>query len=148
KGQRLSDKDFTQGPVSKVAVFSPDSRWICTGADLQAGPNRWAVSVGDVATGALVSPLLIHRGAVRDVAFSPDGTRLVTASNDGTAQVWDLPGGTPAGPALLHGAPVSLVRFSPDGRWVATACEDAGVRVWDALTSQAITPPLRHGGRI
>ena len=31
-----------------------------------------------------------HIGAVYDVAFSPDGSRLVTASQDGTARIWPL----------------------------------------------------------
>lgn len=38
-----------------------------------------------------VSPRLRHRGGVESAAFSPDGTRVVTANGDHTAQVWDLP---------------------------------------------------------
>jgi WD40 repeat protein len=32
-----------------------------------------------------------HRGAVLSVAFSPDGKRAVSVSDDNTARVWDTP---------------------------------------------------------
>jgi WD40 repeat protein len=32
-----------------------------------------------------------HEVPVLNAAFSPDGTRIVTASSDNTAQVWDVP---------------------------------------------------------
>jgi hypothetical protein len=38
-----------------------------------------------------VIPLLEHQDSVRSAAFSPDGTRVVTASRDGTARMWILP---------------------------------------------------------
>ena len=37
-----------------------------------------------------------HTGAVSSVAFSPDGTRIVTGSRDETAKVWDARTGTSA----------------------------------------------------
>jgi WD40 repeat protein len=47
--------------------------------------------VWDASTGAPVSPPLEHQGSVNAAAFSPDGTRVVTASGDRTARVWCLP---------------------------------------------------------
>ena len=55
------------------------------------------------------------------VAFSPDGTRVVTASGDKTARVWDAAAGKTLPPALEHQAEVVSVAFSPDGTRVATA---------------------------
>ena len=31
-----------------------------------------------------------HSDSVRSVAFSPDGTKIVSGSKDGTIKVWDL----------------------------------------------------------
>ena len=42
------------------------------------------------------------RIAVYSAAFSPDGTRIVTASDDKTARLWDAATGAPIGDA--HGA--------------------------------------------
>jgi WD40 repeat protein len=46
--------------------------------------------VWDAETGRAVTPPLEHQGQVRSAAFSPDGTHLVTASDDSTARVWDI----------------------------------------------------------
>ena len=48
------------------------------------------MQVWDVATGAEVQTLPGHTQGIYGVAFSPDGTRLATASSDGTARVYVL----------------------------------------------------------
>ena len=63
-------------------------------------------------------------------AFSPDGTRVVTASED-AAQVWDAATGNRLPEALEHHAAVWMAVFSPDGTRVVTAGQDRTARVWD-----------------
>lgn len=70
-----------------------------------------------------------HRGVARAV-FSPDGTRVLTASRDGTARVWDAATGEPISPALRHAAEVGDAVFSPDGLHAVTASDDHTVRLW------------------
>ena len=57
-------------------------------------------------------------------AFSPDGRRIVTASEDHTARVWDTATGEPISPPMKHEGAVWHAAFSPDGRRVVTACPD------------------------
>jgi WD40 repeat protein len=38
-----------------------------------------------------------HEGTVNSAVFSPDGKRIVTASDDGTARIWDAASGRPIG---------------------------------------------------
>jgi WD40 repeat protein len=68
---------------------------------------------------------------VWDAAFNRDGSRLVTASEDGGVRIWDVR--TPRSPHLVASLradpPVSSARFSPDGRFVVTAGE-AGAQIW------------------
>jgi WD40 repeat protein/serine/threonine protein kinase len=89
-----------------------------------------------------------HDHEVYDVAFSPDGRRIVTASRDKTARVWDTDTGEAVTPPLPHGDMVWRARFSPDGRRVLTACRDGKAQLWDARSGQAVGPAFPHGAAI
>jgi WD40 repeat protein len=68
---------------------------------------------------------------VTSVAFSPDGHRLVTASNDDTVRIWNADTGQPIGPPLTgHTEAVSSVAFSPDGQRIVSGSHDNTVRMW------------------
>jgi WD40 repeat protein/serine/threonine protein kinase len=61
-----------------------------------------------------------HGGSVLDLALSPDGTLVATASRDSTARVWNLETGEPVTPWLRHSNKVEQVRFSSDGKLLLT----------------------------
>src|ERR1700752_4773567 len=75
-----------------------------------------------------------HRGAVNSVAFSPDGARLSTASEDKTARVWNTATGEMVHTLSGHEDAVFAAPFSPDGAKIATASADLIPRLWDART--------------
>jgi WD40 repeat protein/serine/threonine protein kinase/tetratricopeptide (TPR) repeat protein len=89
-----------------------------------------------------------HQSQVIHATFSPDGGRVVTASNDQTARIWDAASGHPVTPPLKHNGTVLYATFSPDGRRVVTASWDQTAQVWDAATGQPVTPPLKHDGEV
>ena len=83
--------------------------------------------------------LLVGHGAcVRSAAFNPDETRILTASDDGTARMWDAQ--TQAQLKVLHpgAGPISIAIFSADGTRIVTACADGTARVWDVQTQTQI----------
>ena len=73
-----------------------------------------------------------HGSDVYAGAWSPDGKRVVTASDDGTARVWSADG--KGDPVVLRGHEGAVLRalFSPDGKRVATSSADGTVRLWSA----------------
>ncbi len=122
--------------------FSPDCR-----LSLYRPMLDQSVRVQDLATGKPVVLSLQNGASVSDAAFSPDGRRLVTASDDKTARVWDTTTGEPVSPALQHSDSVTRARWNPDGSRVITVSNDTA-RVWDATTGKPVSPPLRHAERI
>ena len=79
-----------------------------------------------------------HGQPVNSAAFSPDGKRIVTGSDDATARVWDAATGVQMAALRGHQGPVASAAFSPDGARVVTASHDATARVWDAASRREI----------
>ncbi|MFT5469503.1 MAG: hypothetical protein ACI8UO_004624 [Verrucomicrobiales bacterium] len=87
-----------------------------------------------------------HEGPVKIAQFSPNGDRIVTASEDGTAQVWNSSNGKPIGEAMRHDGMVRHAQFSADGNRVVTTSLNGTARIWDADSGEPIGEVLRHDG--
>jgi hypothetical protein len=92
--------------------------------------------------------LLGHRKGVLDVAYSPTGTTIATATLDHTAMLWDSATGMPLCSPLQHQWDVWTVAFSADGKLLLTASMDQSVRLWDAVSGLGIGPVLSHSGPV
>lgn len=88
-----------------------------------------------------------HRNDVTSVAFSDDGTRIVTASIDHDVRTWNARTGAPLRLVRVHFAIVSDARFSPDGRWIATAGPVTSALV-DAETGRLAFYLRGHEGKL
>jgi WD40 repeat protein len=101
-------------------------------------------SLLDIAAQPLRASLSADAQIVRDLAFSPDGAILATASDDGTARLWDTATHRQIGTALrTDSKAVNSVAFSPDGTMLATASSDGTARLWNVATHHQIGPALR-----
>jgi uncharacterized delta-60 repeat protein len=128
------------GSVYSVA-FSPDSKSVAWGGCDQLDVNSGACFLGTVhvwmfTTGGEIARMT-HTGYVSAIAFSSDGTYVLSGSSDGTARVWEAATGKEVA-RLNHGAPVSSVGFSPNNKFVVSGSEDATARVWEVATSKEV----------
>jgi len=112
-------------PPLRYPLFSHDGRFLAAEAD-DHSVYVWGVH-------AAAEPLIFrgHEDRINQVVFSPDDSRLLTVSRDGSARIWSVAGRAP----VVIGGYVVAVRygaFSPDGSKVAIAVADGTVRVWNA----------------
>lgn len=108
------------------AAFSPSDSSI-----LVAGSWDGVAIVWDIETGTQIRTLAGHSRAVTDVAFSPDGTSIVTGSIDGTMIFWDAANGEPLRTVKPLAGSVRAVAFTPDGSRLVSGHGDGTVRVWN-----------------
>ncbi len=87
---------------------------------------------------------LAHKSQLNLASFSPDGRRVVTASDDNTARIWNAETGEALGEPLKHDGEVLTAVFSADGTRVVTASKDRTAKVWDAETGDPVGEPLVH----
>jgi WD40 repeat protein/TPR repeat protein len=82
-----------------------------------------------------IAVLYGHVDRLRSAAYSPDGTRVVTASWDNTARIWDARSGVQLAVLSGHHDTVACAVYSPDGKNIVTTSKDKTARIWDARTN-------------
>ena len=117
-------------PAYDGAALSPDGVRVATGG--LDGMRDWMLPAAERWSS------FRHALPVVAVWFNADGSRLLTASADGTAKIWDVR--TDRDPVALRGHQTEITDASFDGtgRWVVTGSLDGTARVWDGQTGQEI----------
>jgi RNA polymerase sigma factor (sigma-70 family) len=138
------------GHINQVLdlAFSSDSRLLVTCGEYPGALGQGGVSladrtfVWDVATGnrvvALPEGLRIGAG---NVAFSPDGRTLATASADGVIRLWEMASWTVRAEFRGHRDRVSALMFASNGKLLSGSM-DTTVLAWDLSPPLVTTGPL------
>jgi WD40 repeat protein/class 3 adenylate cyclase len=128
--------------ITSVA-FSPDGNSLLV-SDYKRSNN---IGLFDVQTGANPRRFTGHSNQVYDVAFSPDGTLIVSASIDQTMRLWDARTGEHIRTLASDLGGFTSAMFSPDGTLIVSA-GDGTIRLWDVQTGQEVQRITDHADQV
>merc|ERR1712096_487071 len=89
--------------------------------DPQVTTSLSNIQLWEVASGSLRETLSGHTAPIKSVAYSPDGTTLASASDDGSIKLWHAETGLELRTLSGHSDIVFSVAYSPDGTTLASA---------------------------
>lgn len=121
---------FSHEGLNKFATFSRDGSKVVTASSEIS-------QVWDAITGKLLARFSHENGHITAIALSPNGTEVLTASDDRTARIWSVATGKELA-RCSHEASVQSATFSPDGTKILTASNDKTARIWAVATSREI----------
>lgn len=122
-----------ESPPKSVAT-SADGKWVAIGEE--SGKIRLI----ELATGKLTKTLEGHTAAVSGLAFSVDGTKLVSGSLDMSCRLWNVTDGTALG-SIATPAAVNAVALVTEDTQVASGGADNIIRIWALPTAAAAPAP-------
>ena len=143
------------------SIWAPaDAPWLRSGPKLCELLERWRSEAGSSDPGTrgaarawvrslrpprppLGGPLRMtlagHKGGTLAVAWSGDGTRIVSGGRDNLVKLWDSDDGSLLEAYTGHRWWIHDVAFSPDGTLIASASGDKTLRIWHASSGRLVT---------
>jgi WD40 repeat protein len=129
--------------AGNVVVFRPDGKAFasatCSSSNTEGLCTESQISLWDAETlQPIGEPLTGNIGSVTSIAFSPNGNRLASSSQDKSFRLWNVDTHELIGELTGHSNVVSSVAFSPKGDILASSSSDASIILWDMATLQPI----------
>ncbi len=126
--------------------FSPDGSLLVAGGGPFSGDRFGQVSVWNTATGEQLAMMRGHADPVLEIAVSPDGKTVASASLDATVRLWDMGSGELKATLDGGGRRSEGLCYSPDGKSLATTGYGGTVTIWDAATGNRLAGPATQRG--
>ncbi|MBD2340169.1 ribosome assembly protein 4 [Calothrix sp. FACHB-156] len=147
--QTLSDHNSSVNSVT----FSPDGQQLASGSDDNT------IKLWDVSTGKVIQTLPPlreatptesyidsgHQDSVTSIAFSSDGKKLASGSEDKTIKLWDITTGKLLQTFSGHGDVIKTIALSSDGQKLASGSKDKTIKLWDVSTGKLLQTFSGHG---
>lgn len=133
-------------------VFSPNGNLFVTTYDEPLPENLIpppAARLWDSLSGTPIGKPMEHDDTVLDVAFSPDGKRIMTWSSN-TVRLWNTMTGAPIGHPIHHNCAVveAILSQQVTASRVLTGCQNGTARLWDCMTGVSLGEPINNEGNL
>ncbi len=129
---------FTASPLWSVhsVTISPD------GTKILGGLENNVIKIWDLDTGKLINTLKNRTRShnesyifgsffyINSVAISPDGTKIISGSQDKTIKIWNLDTGKLLDTLKGHFESINSVAISPDGTKIISGSQDKTIKIW------------------
>ena len=127
------------GPHDIAVAFSANSKWL-------AAASGKSMHIWDTVSGRLRLEMNDFNWPIRSLAFSPDGSRILAAIDDGIVQIRDCDSGKPVANLVGHEFAVLSIAFHPRGQ-ILTA-DGSKVHVWDPSSFAGIKTLVGREARL
>ncbi|CAK7206518.1 hypothetical protein SEUCBS139899_009314 [Sporothrix eucalyptigena] len=133
---------ITAAPLQVYAsalLFCPNQSQVYQTFKVDAPDWVEVVCSGPVDRDSSLQMLEGHSDFVKALAFSPDGKRIVSGSDDATVKIWDLASNACVLTLKGHKSKIKSVAFSPlDGKHIASGSVDCTIMLWDAVSGRPV----------
>jgi WD40 repeat protein len=134
-------------PNMEAITFSPDGNRI---AGAYSGSGNRGIKIWNTANGSEIRLLTGHTDTINSVAYSPNGSQILTASDDGTVRIWDTGNGQNIR-TIKGELPFMNAVYSPNERFIAAYAEGnedvCAIHIYNTATGQklrSIPAPLLY----
>lgn len=125
-----------------AAALSPDGLLAVSGSCAERNAAgfciRGEIIVWDVSTGEMIHRVPHHKLFINAVAFSPDGSSVLSGANDATLILWDVESGDIIREFKGHSGPIRSAAFTEDGSYALTGSNDGKVILWDVQSGDIV----------
>jgi len=140
-----------QHPVASLSL-SPDGNRLAIARFSKVTLHKTPSEEGERVSVDEGEPLGTYPGKVTSVQFSPDGSRLITASGvtglGGVAAIWNVDDGTLVREFRGHRDILYDAALSPDGSVLATCSYDKSIILWDVASGEQLRTLTGHNGAV
>ncbi len=101
------------------------------------GCSNGKLKIYNIQGGTLHSDINAHPGWVTTVAYSPDGTKIITGGNDNKVRIWSNTG-TLLYTCTGHTDDITNVKVTPDNSFVVSSSKDDKIKIWNIATGALV----------
>ena len=128
--------DVGAGLVVRSVLFSPDEKTLAVACGNDISPGE--IQIYSVESGKLLGTLREHKKPVDCIAFTLDGSLLISGGRDKRCIIWDTATKKSIGSLEGHAKGVHGISISPDGKSAVTSSADETLVSWDLANRRPI----------